>query len=123
MYTIFSTWKLCHISPPSSTGFTRCPYVSLVVLTHRKCFHLINIPLLVYLVSVFPFLCASFFCIKRPSIFRVIFTVPVFLIPCLRLIPLILFDYTFPLSLLDCLPDLLLISCVPTIHSTQMYPS
>ena len=54
----------CHISPP---------------LTHLNCFHLslINIPLLVYLVSVSLPLCQFVFvlCIKRPSNFPVIFRV------------------------------------------------
>ena len=65
--------------PPSS-------YVFLIVLTHLNCVHLslINIPFLVYSVSVFPFLCASsclFSVSSVPAFFLAIFTVPGFLIP------------------------------------------
>ena len=80
---------------------TYCPceyLLSVIVLTHLNCFnlYLINIPLLVYLISVFPFLCASL------SLFFV------------SSVPAFTPDYAFAFSLLDCLPDLQLISCVPT---------
>ena len=71
---------LCHISPPSLIVFTPCPCVSLIDLI---CFHppLINVPLLVYLVCVFPFLCTGlslFSASSGPAFFK---WYPRFLVP------------------------------------------
>ena len=103
---------MCPISPPSL--IIPLPVLtfltSLIVLTTLIGFTL------VYLVSGFPFVCASLFvlCIKLPGIFRVIFPVPGFLIPAC-LLP----TYALVFSLPDCVPDLQLIHRSPCTALNQ----
>ena len=88
----------------SYPALSLCFPAAVIVLTHLACFplSLINIPLLVDLLSVFPFpLCQFIFllCFKHPSIIPVIITVPWFSDPC----PV--YDYAFAFSLTVCLPS------------------
>ena len=107
----------CHFSPPSLIiSLPVLISLATLILTHLNCFHLslINIPFLVYLVSVVRSLYVSVpafpsdiygSCFSESGPFVIAFSLP------------------------ECWPDLQLMSCVPTyvivkpILSTQTFPS